>query len=63
MAVMQPASIRDADRQESFSSALGNLLECNAVAVEALPLVNSDPAFPVPGWSVDGRDCNERPTF
>jgi len=57
-----PAGIRDAGRQELISLQLGDLLECNAVAVEALPSANSDPAFPVRGWNVDAQNCNEPST-
>jgi len=46
VAIMQrfsAARIHDAGRQESISLQLANLLECNAAAVEARLLTNSDP--------------------
>jgi len=42
-AAISAACIHDAGRQESISLQLANLLECNAAAVEARLLTNSDP--------------------
>ena len=55
--------IRDVARRGWILLRLGNPLECSAVAVEALPSVNSDPAFPVPAWNALVHDCIFRPQF
>ena len=40
-----PARTRDVDHRGSMSPQLGSPSECNAVVLEALPSVNSDPGF------------------
>ena len=63
MQQFSPARTRDADHRGSMSPQLGSPSECNAVVLEALPSVNSDPVFQVQDWSADGRDCNAPPNI
>jgi hypothetical protein len=54
---------RDEDHPGLESLQLDNLSESHAVGFEAPPSANSDPAFLVQDWNVDGHDCNVAPNI
>ena len=60
---ISPSGIHDVVRQEWMLLLLDSPSECNAVVVEALLLVISDPAFPARGWNEDVQNCNEPSTI
>jgi len=61
MPQFSPADIHDAGHRESMSLQLGNPSEGNAVGLEDLLSVNSDPVFLVRDSNENGNDCNVPP--